>query len=280
MKKLMFAAAALAVGVAVADVTSANIVGYMTPTTVEDDFNMITIPFCNVGGANIDFCNDIKFTGVVSGATATECDFVHVYINGDGFYYFYYHHDNKQPGEKGHKEDGWYTTDNEDIADYFPDGLPLGTAMWYEAYPYAERSEPLSVTFSGEVEGAESVTLENLASDDFNMIANPYPVAWDPNNSDDVEFSNIVTGATPTECDFIHAYINGDGFYYFYYHHDNKQPGEKGHKEDGWYTTDNEDIADYFPDGIPAGTAMWYEANPEAERAGDLGITFFNTISK
>ena len=278
MKKLMFAAAALAVGVAVADVTSANIVGYMTPTTVEDDFNMIAIPFYNVDGSGLDFNRDITVKGVATGEGAQECDFVHVYINSDGWYFLYNHHDELAPGQRGHMDDGWYTTDDEEIGDYFPDGFPVGTAMWYEAYADGERSEPLSITFSGEVEGAKSVTLENLAGDDFNMISNPYPVAWDPNNAEAVQFENVATGEGAQDCDFIHVYINGDGWYFLYNHHDELAPGQRGHMDDGWYTTDDEEIGDYFPDGIPAGTAMWYEAFGGADRAGDLGITFFSTI--
>ena len=55
MKKLMFAAAALAAGVAVADVTSANVVGYVNKDTDADNHAMVTPSFANLA-------KDAKFT--------------------------------------------------------------------------------------------------------------------------------------------------------------------------------------------------------------------------
>ena len=61
MKKLMFAAAAIAAGVAMADVTSANIVGYMNQALPVDGL-AVGPAFINVSGETIDLM-DISVTG-------------------------------------------------------------------------------------------------------------------------------------------------------------------------------------------------------------------------
>ena len=65
MKKLMFAVAAVAAGVAVADVTSANIVGYNSSSTVAMN-NFKTVAFNTVGYNTADV-QDIKLVGSTGG---------------------------------------------------------------------------------------------------------------------------------------------------------------------------------------------------------------------
>ena len=64
MKKLMFAAAALAAGVAMADVTSANVVGYHGVESLEVDYRLIAPSFLGVGDANGQFSlKDLRGAG-------------------------------------------------------------------------------------------------------------------------------------------------------------------------------------------------------------------------
>ena len=55
MKKLMFVAAAIAAGVAVADVTSANVVGYLNKTDAVQKYNFVTAPFRAINGSAAEF---------------------------------------------------------------------------------------------------------------------------------------------------------------------------------------------------------------------------------
>ena len=61
MKKLMCAAAALIAGVAVADITSANIVGY-AGTQLDDDWGFVLAgsQFVNIGGSQVFRLGDVK----------------------------------------------------------------------------------------------------------------------------------------------------------------------------------------------------------------------------
>ena len=264
-KKIM---AALAVtGCALAgysDVSSSNIVGYKGETLVPDNFSMIGVPFTAVDGKGADLNNELMCTGV-SGcdwADSDVCDFIHVYINGDTWYFFYYNTDNNQ----------WQSTEDERVfSEVFEEGIPAGTTMWFEANPNAERSEPVSVTFSGAVQGADSVVMPGLAGDNFNMISNPYPVAYDINNEAAVKFTGVsgCDWADSDIADFIHVYINGDTWYFFYYNTDNNQ----------WQSTEDERVfSEVFEDGITAG--WWFEGNPNAERTVDLSIEFFSPLKK
>ena len=49
MKKLMFAAAAIAAGVAVADISSANVVGYQNRAAEKSGWNLIAGTFKTIG---------------------------------------------------------------------------------------------------------------------------------------------------------------------------------------------------------------------------------------
>ena len=72
MKKLMFVAAAMAAGVAMADVSSANVVGYNTLTLPAQEYVMVGVQFNSVGAEGLDiqdlFPNPLEqgFTGVTS----------------------------------------------------------------------------------------------------------------------------------------------------------------------------------------------------------------------
>ena len=63
MKKLMFAMAVIAAGAAMADVTSANVVGYQELNTTDGGRKMVVPTFLNVGESNKVSLADLKVTG-------------------------------------------------------------------------------------------------------------------------------------------------------------------------------------------------------------------------
>ena len=74
MKKLMFAAAAIAASVAVADVTSANIVGYTTEEMAENGLGATAgAAFIPVSGESFDLA-ELSVTGVTAGKTANALE--------------------------------------------------------------------------------------------------------------------------------------------------------------------------------------------------------------
>jgi hypothetical protein len=158
--------------------------------------------------------------------------------------------------------------DSDDVgtfADAYPDGLPAGACMWYEAYAGAERSEPLSITFAGSVENTSDVEYA-LVGNNFNMVANPYPVSYDLNDSNAVTFTGVVGSDWADSCDFIEIWNPVDSGYSLFYYNT---------IEGVWKDSDDTGtFGDWYPNGLPAGTPFWYEAFASDERDGNLTITF------
>ena len=122
MKKLMFAAAAIAAGVAVADVTSANIVGYMNQETSEGSA-LVTSPFVRINDTESFKITDLKVTGYRE-AFESEGETIYEYfsvtkMDENGFAY--------NDGIT-HPEDGFQLT----WYDKFVNGEWIG-GYWYDA---------------------------------------------------------------------------------------------------------------------------------------------------
>ena len=145
MKTLMTVAAIAACGIASAAVESANIVGYKTDTLAGDNYNMIAIPFNAVDGKGIDLNgNDITIANhsVNGDFTDDGVDLIQIWrpdLNGYDEFYFY------------EDEGKWCMTDGNDTpfieCDGYENGLPAGTAFWYNANKNATRAGALSITF-------------------------------------------------------------------------------------------------------------------------------------
>ena len=270
MKKLMTVAAVAMCGSLIA-VESANIVGYKTDTLAGDNFNMIAIPFNAVDGKGIDLNGtDITIANhsVNDDYTEDSTDLIQVWrpdLNGYDDFYFY------------SDEGKWCSADGNDTpfieCDGYENGLPAGATAWYQASKNAERAGALTITVSGAIE--EDADVCTLAGDNFNMVANPYPVAIDLNNSAQVVIANHSVNDDYTEdsTDLIQVWrpdLNGYDDFYFY------------SDEGKWCSADGNDTpfieCDGYEDGLPAGTAFWYQASKNAERAGALTITFINPL--
>ena len=58
MKKLLFAVAAMSAGICLAEVSSANVVGYSTITLPEgQEYGMYALPFDGIGGEAVDMAD-------------------------------------------------------------------------------------------------------------------------------------------------------------------------------------------------------------------------------
>ena len=259
MKKSMiaFGVAALCGAVSFADVTSANTVGYIGNTLADGNFNMIAASFNKVDGTGLQPNDgDLKFENLIEGTTfGSDVDTIEVWDPNRGYtYHFYY------------EGDGW-TDDsgNGYFEDDYPNGLAAGDAMWLEAA--AGHDGDLKVTIAGAVEDADDVPYE-LVAGNFNMISNPYPINWDPNDSTKVAFENIIEGTTfGSDVDTIEVWDPNRGYtYHFYY------------EGDGW-TDDsgNGYFEDDYPNGLAAGQPVWFEAAPNANVPT---VTFLNPLKK
>ena len=254
-----------------AEITSANVVGYRTEALTDGNYNMIAVSFNGVDGEGID----LNGSGItINNHSVTEepyddgTDYIQIWNPVDsGYAEFYY----SLYDEAWVSADGSYTPFIE--CEGFESGLPAGATAWYIASNMAEREGDLSMTVAGAVADDADTTI--LASDNFNMVASPYPVAVDFNNPETVVIQNHSITEEPFDdgTDYIQIWdpVNS-GYAEFYY----SLYDEAWVAADGSYTPFNETAG--FEDGLPVGVAFWYNASADAVREGDLSITFKKTF--
>ena len=247
MKKLMIAMAAMTAGVAMADVTSANIVGYAGNNLV-NGFKAIAPSFVNI--AEKDGVKGFYLTQVTpSGAdkhTSTE-NLLQLQIldpSGVASANYVYH---KGDTTRAYKNfDGWYygTTAIKPENDVF---FPVGTGFWVSG------TEALTITTSGEV---VQDSLQCDLVDGFRLVANPFPVV--------TKLTNVIpSGAekhTSTE-NLLQLQIldpSGVASANYVYHKGDTTRAYKNY--DGWYygTTAIKPENDVE---IPAGASVWVSGN-------------------
>ena len=132
MKKLALFAAAMTAGAALADVTSANCVGYMTTAIGSGKLQMMTVPFNHVGndGKGLMLNSDLKVANPKMADDWSQADQIWVWVPANEAYKKFYFYD----GEYG---TGWCETTGdenffEDCAGY-ENGLPPGSSFFFNA---------------------------------------------------------------------------------------------------------------------------------------------------
>lgn len=222
MKKLMFAVAALAAGVACAEITSANVVGYQT-TDLAAGYTMTGPSFINVGDSTTMDLTSITVGGPAYEAGASEGDVTVQLLNHDGTLKGAY----TWLDLEGDFEPGWYDDDYEAIAvgDVV---FKAGDSAWVQG------ANGLSLTYSGQVLSSTAVTVPLRSG--YTPVANPFPVALD--------LTKITVGGSAyepgaSEGDVTIQFLNHDGTLESAY----TWLDLDGDFEPGWYDDDYEAIA-------------------------------------
>jgi len=236
MKKLMTAmAACVFAGAVFAQVESLNIVGYLSQPLTGGNFNMYVVPFEAVGGGDISI-PDLLSGDLTPGGGAGSADNILIWNPATSGYDVYYLYDN------GDGTATWWKGD--DSAEMGT--VPPGTTFWYEA-----KGGNGSVTVAGQVITTATFNLA-VTGGNFNMLANPYPVAFDPNDTAAIDW--LACGATPGAgaggADNILIWDASTSGYTVYYLYDN------GDSTATWWYGDDSAEADPIPAGVP----FWYES--------------------
>ena len=189
MKKLMFAIAAVAAGTVLADVTSANIVGYAN-TAINDDGSSGGGPmFINVGAAGEDIglrVTDFIPSGYLNHTefyqAGTEGGFTMMIIDNNGRGVHTYSWTHEWDWEKDQWAEAGYWNDLENSSPVEKGGaydlaIPAGTGLFIVAPAYDDGDIEAGSTFTfasaGEVYQMD-VPVE-VNEDGFSCIANPFP---------------------------------------------------------------------------------------------------------
>jgi len=249
MKKIAVAALALvAAGAAMAEVTSANIVGYTT-ATLSQQWTILGVNFTAVDGSDLTIQNALPYVdGMTKGANATVADQIQIQ-NASGTYDIYYMSNGKNAkGQSVSGLEGKWAKSGTTTAT--TDTVTPGTAFWYGRY---DATAPLTIKVAGGVSVIASYDKQiNVA---WKHIANPYPTDLPLN--DGIPYVNGMTkGANATVADEIQIQ-NAAGTYDIYYMSNGKNAkGQSVSGLEGKWAKSGTTTA--TTDSLPAGKGAWY----------------------
>ena len=240
MKKLMFAAAVMAAGAAMA--VESSIVGYTTQAVGANKYAMIGVQFEGISNSDGEIAINDFITGDFAATdyddqdefldTATE---IQVW-EGSGYTHYYY------LNAHGDYATGWC----DDWGDYTEDTLLPGTAVWFWA-----KTGACNVTTPGQV-FSEDDTEITCKEAKYTMVANFMPVELDLNNSDQVTFDGLIGTDYDDMDEFLETASEiqlweGSGYTHYYYLNAHSDYAT------GWC----DDWGDYLTDTIPVGRGFW-----------------------
>ena len=224
----------------------ANAVGYNTDTLVKGKYNLISLPFSAVDGGNSTLKAAMSGSWF-GGETSDDGDILRVWDASTESYSVYYYYT-----DSTHEWDGWYDASG---SYYFDDcventgGLEPGWTAWYLSRGNANPS----VTMAGAIAPEDDISI-TIVGGGYTMVANPYPVAFQPNTATQVNWGDIHAGDTSDDGDVIRIWDAATESYSVYYYY-----ADSTHQWDGWYDASGSYyFEDVVPEGIPAGQPFWY----------------------
>ena len=176
-------------GAVLADgITSANTVGYSGQSVVADQFYMVAVQFSDVGAADVAGFNNFFSTTCAPGEYGDGSDFSFgnapqiqvLNPSGIGYTKYYYisdaydSNDNPVSGNCWADDGGYIAT--------AADALALSKGFWFKA------AENGTINCAGQVSNTSEIDNSPTANQ-FNIVANPYPVALNLNAPTSANFT-------------------------------------------------------------------------------------------
>ena len=198
-------------GAVFADVTSANVVGYNT-LDMNMQYTMLGNSFGTVGQEGLGklYLKDIK--GEFTDEDEIQVSFMNGYMIDFTIYTYY-------TENYGYDPEGWYDGQGNYVGDSVY--IEQGQAAWLKI----ASGERVPATISGEVAGQE-ITLNNFTKT-YEMVVNPYPVAFNPNDTENVTWSGT-TDEDEIQVSFMNGYMIDFTIYTYY-------TENYGYDPEGWY---------------------------------------------
>ena len=266
MKKLLFIAAAAVGMVAVADVESANTVGY-TQVTIRPGLNLIGTSFLKVdtnGRPDIQATFSDCMGKAKTGATGADvADFIQIFDSAAKDYtqQFWFYADPENPDPDWDYK--WLDLDW-GIGDYV---IPSANAFWYKS----RGDVNFALTSSGAVAGED---IQVTIKPGLNLIVNPFPCALALNSTEvNWKEAGATTGATGADvADFIQIFDSAAKDYtqQFWFYADPENPDPDWDYK--WLDLDW-GICDF---SIPANGGFWYKSRGDK----DITLTFKCPLKK
>ena len=259
MKKLMIAAsAAFCAAVGLADVTSANVVGYNT-VDINPGYNMFAVNFKTVGddaGVAIDdlFPGGGKADTIFTASSGSDsADYIMVWDNARGEYNTYFLYYVKKGGTAANKY-WWCNTDGSGKAADQNVKFKNGDAFWF----YKRGDQKVTATTSGEVELSDMKEIDIKPG--YNMIGSFFPTGWTINDDkyytpDFWSTSGAQVGSGSDSADSLMVWDNSKNEYDTYFLYYVKKGGTADWKNK-WCNTDGTGPA--VGNVMTPGKGAWY----------------------
>ncbi len=227
MKKLMFAAAVAAAGLAFG-IESANSVGYTTKTVAADTFYLIGVQFEKVGQDGVAGLNDVLIMNGIEPVAfdnmLTDAARIDVLV-GNGYQQYFYIND-ADDGTEVFNLTGWADGAGNLISTA---DLALGDGFWFHAPTV---SAGATLTVAGQVTESTEITLNVPSGKAFAIRANPFPLAVNlkditTSGITAVAFDNMLTDAARIDV------LVGNGYQQYFYIND-ADDGSETFDKLGW----------------------------------------------
>ena len=243
-------------------ITSANTVGYSGQSVVAGQFYMVAVQFADVGAATdvANFNNFFATTcapgeyGDGSDGTMANAPQIQV-LNSDGATYtkFYYINDAYDSNDTPVSGNCW--ADDNGYIVTAGDVIALSKGFWFKAMAAG------TITASGQVSATSEIGNSPTANQ-FNIVANPYPVALGLNSAETASFTpgEYGDGSDGTMANAPQVQVlNSDGatytkFYYIndaYDSNDNPVSGNCWADDNGYIATGTQ---------VPVGQSFWVKS--------------------
>ena len=250
MKKLIFAAAAIAAGVAMADVTSSNVVGYST-VDVSNQYTMIGLNWETVGAAEMAINDLFGKDQLVAGANVNAADQIQVW-NGTEFEVYFFKAKKTSGAGKFTYENSWVKSSAATVPT--TDTIPAGTGFWFKRYGDTNRT----LVLNGGVKG---VTNEKAITSTYTMMGSAFPCDVILNGTDTnpslFDWKNCsCAGANVNAADQIQVW-NGTEFEVYFFKAKKTSGAGKFTYENSWVKSSAATVP--TTDTIPAGKGFWYK---------------------
>ena len=242
-------------------ITSANTVGYSGQSVVAGQFYMVAVQFSDVGAADVANFNNFFATTCAPGeygdgmdTTMKNAPQIQV-LNADGLTYKMYYYISDAYDAEDKSVDGNCWADDGGYMVSAADVLALSKGFWFKAMTAG------TITASGEVSVTSEIANSPTANQ-FNIVANPYPVALGLNSADTTGFTAGEYGdgmdTTMKNAPQIQV-LNADGLTYkmYYYISDAYDSNDKPVSGNCWA-----DDGGYIATGtqVPVGQAFWVKS--------------------
>lgn len=161
-------------------------------------------------------------------------------------------------------------TQTKEFAQIHPEGLSVGSSVWF----VSNTKVGGTATFAGAVSPAADVTL-SVTKGNFNLFGSPFPVGLQLNNAAQISWANATGSDRTAKADQVWIWnpLTSDYEKWYLY-------ADSTHKWDGWWDvlTQTKKFEDVHPNGLSAGTPMWYVAQGKLGETFD--VKFFSPLAK